>query len=489
MEPLDGMSLLHWRSESSHHIPISGLIGVVDGHIPGSDMIQLLNTRLLSLANFHRFRSVVTEEGFFKEIESFNAKEVVEVFSITTKHRGCELVDEDSSSGSSIFGLSSDSETSTDSDCGYGALTPFLTEHIERHHNVPLSNRHKLPLWRMHVLQFETMQKTALYFKCHHVICDGQSLSQIFLSLADNFESIRHRSAKLLLRSPSYQRYRERWNRPIVYILFLIMNCILYLLDFCAMIACHSEKETLLHPETECHQKSFAVLFGIGLKGIDKARERMSGPELGRVTVNDFMLSVISEAITRFIANDGPFSNSVSGRAVKMGAVISMNARDPLSTTAEMELNNCVGISQIYLPLSISCAMPFASKLQAIKAQMDMVKRRQFALMSCQLIRWTGYCPPFLIKFLLKLQKASLIVANVNGPRDTLYLDGHRIVGASGVVQNSPGISVSICVAGYDGQCSVSVLADQSISGSNTSQSLLKHIEDVLRQNECMIFR
>ncbi len=118
---------MHWKSQDEHHQPISGLMGVVDGLLSRAAVVQMLNTRMLSLPHFRRFRSVVTDSGHFQELLSFDASEVVEVFRIKTKRRGCKVVDEDSDSGSS-----SDSETSNESEDEYGAIQPYLSSHIVR---------------------------------------------------------------------------------------------------------------------------------------------------------------------------------------------------------------------------------------------------------------------------------------------------------------------------------------------------------------------
>lgn len=183
LSPLDGTSLLHWKSQNEHHRPVSGLLGVVDGLLSRSEMVDLLNNRLLSDSAFRRFRCSLTESGYFKELHSFDAKDIVDVFRIKYRHNRCESVDEDSSSGSSSFELSSDSDTSIHSANDYGIMSPYLSEHIERYHSVPFSDRHKLPLWRMHILQFQSMHKSVLYLKCHHVICDGIYSLSVLLSL------------------------------------------------------------------------------------------------------------------------------------------------------------------------------------------------------------------------------------------------------------------------------------------------------------------
>lgn len=75
----------------------------------------------------------------------------------------------------------------------------------------------------------------------------------------------------------------------------------------------------------------------------------------------------------------------------------------------------------------------------------------------------------------------------VNGPKEALFVNGNRILGASGVVQNSPGISVSICVAGYNEHLSITVWADESICGRKTADVILQYITESLRHRECLL--
>lgn len=99
------------------------------------------------------------------------------------------------------------------------------------------------------------------------------SLANVFLALADNGQSTKRKAMERILQSDGYRRYRDRWNRPILYALFLMLCLMKYLLDFCSVIFSNfDQRATLLRPEKICDQKSFAALFGIDLEAINRAR-------------------------------------------------------------------------------------------------------------------------------------------------------------------------------------------------------------------------
>merc|ERR1740123_2965246 len=97
-----------------------------------------------------------------------------------------------------------------------------------------------------------------------------------------------------------------------------------------------------------------------------------------------------------------------------------------------------------------------------------------------------GWLPKDLVGVLLRMQNSSVIVSNINGPTSTLFLKGHRVLSASGIVQNHHGISLSFCIAGYDGTCSVSLLADAQVCGKRTAPKILKYVAKVLRERGCL---
>ena len=197
-------------------------------------------------------------------------------------------------------------------------------------------------------------------------------------------------------------------------------------------------------------------------------------------------MTVISAGLSNFINEyDGKNKHKLE-EIIKAGTVVSMNARDPLSLATKTDINCCVGVTQIYLPLTLENRLKFENKLTFIKNQMDNVKSKQFGMFSMYLLKMTGYFPTFMINFLLKLQNASIIVTNIRGPSKALYLNGNKIINACGVVQNNPGISLSFCISGYNDKCAISLLSDYNICGEKTSQRIIKCISNVLREKGCL---
>lgn len=205
------------------------------------------------------------------------------------------------------------------------------------------------------------------------------------------------------------------------------------------------------------------------------------------MTVNDYLLTIISEGLSNFIKENDPKNKHKLSNIIKAGTCISMNARDPHSLATKQEINCCVGVTNIYLPLcNNNKLLSFDKKLNYIKNQMDNIKTKQFGMFSMYLLKITGYFPQFMIKFLLSLQNASIIITNIRGPSKILYINGNKIISAAGVVQNSPGISLSFCIGGYNNKCTISLLSDYNICGEKTSQKIIKHIAEVLKEKGCL---
>jgi len=182
-------------------------------------------------------------------------------------------------------------------------------------------------------------------------------------------------------------------------------------------------------------------------------------------------------------SNDGQYGQLNVDSIINAGTVVSMNIRDPLSTA----IDNRFGVGEIVLPICSDKRISFEGKLVRIKSQMDTVKARQYALYSSCMMEMMGYLPTFVMRLLMRLQNSAVIMSNINGPRDTLFLDGRRVLSAAGIVQNHHGVSLSFCIAGYDGTCSVSLLADSMICGGKKSaKDIMKCVREVLTEKGCV---
>src|SRR5690606_274479 len=104
-------------------------------------------------------------------------------------------------------------------------------------------------------------------------------------------------------------------------------------------------------------------------------------------------------------------------------ALAPMNLRRP---SAELRLGN--EFSLLYLALPVALDQPYA-RLMAVKQRMDRLKRSPEALVVYQVLSLLGMLPPEVSHQAVDwfAEKASCVLTNVPGPRQTLYLAGKPI--------------------------------------------------------------
>eukprot|EP01084_Bolivina_argentea_P124881 221314_1 len=207
LKPITGQGLMHWKSETNDCMPMTGVCVIIDGILSKTEISDLLNQRLISKPQYYKFKSIVTQNGYYKILPEFNTKMALKTF----KCNKSVLTSYDSPSSSDSDNISNSSNHNSH----YPIISSYLSNHIDKFHNIPFKKRYELPLWRGHIIHFLNISKTVFYLKCHHVICDGISLSKIFLGVADNYKSVNEKHKKLILLSSKYKQYKNRWNCPI----------------------------------------------------------------------------------------------------------------------------------------------------------------------------------------------------------------------------------------------------------------------------------
>jgi WS/DGAT/MGAT family acyltransferase len=168
--------------------------------------------------------------------------------------------------------------------------------------------------------------------------------------------------------------------------------------------------------------------------------------------VNDVLVAGMTGALRAYLKGRG-----VDVERTTLRAMVPVDLRPPERAT---ELGNEFGL--VILDLAIGSRDPLA-RLRRTKAHMDELKRSPEAIAILALFNLFGRVPKALEDVAVQLfgSKASVVMTNVAGPRETLYLAGVPLERVMFWVPH-PGreLGMGISILSYRGAASLAVIAD-----------------------------
>jgi WS/DGAT/MGAT family acyltransferase len=176
---------------------------------------------------------------------------------------------------------------------------------------------------------------------------------------------------------------------------------------------------------------------------------------LAGAKVNDVLVAGMAGALRDYLAGRGVDVDRTSVRAM---VPVDLRPRD-----RALDLGNDFGL--VILDLPVACAHPL-DRLQATKAHMDALKRSPEAVAIRTLFDIFGRGPKILEDVAVDLfsSKASVVLTNVAGPRETLYLAGAPLDRIMFWVPH-PGrqLGMGISILSYRGTATLAVVADAQL--------------------------
>jgi diacylglycerol O-acyltransferase / wax synthase len=191
----------------------------------------------------------------------------------------------------------------------------------------------------------------------------------------------------------------------------------------------------------------------VSLADVKSVRSALGG------TVNDVVLTIVSAGFRDLLESRG---ESVDGRTVR--ALVPVSVRRPGERGV---YNNRV--SAMFAELPIGIADPVA-RLDAVRAQMDGLKRSKQAVAGDVLTSLSGFAPPMLLALGGRLAARSPSlgvqtgVTNVPGPQQPLHTLGQRLLESFPFVPVIGKARISIAIFSYDGGLYFGVTGDYDSS-------------------------
>jgi diacylglycerol O-acyltransferase len=171
-------------------------------------------------------------------------------------------------------------------------------------------------------------------------------------------------------------------------------------------------------------------------------------------TVNDVLLAVVTGALRRYLLGHG---QPVDGLDIR--AAVPVNLRSPNEPPT---LGNQFGL--IFLSLPVGADDPL-DRLYDLKQRMEALKDSPEALVTFGALHAIGLIPSQLqgVGMALFGSKATAIMTNVPGPRETIYLAGAPVRELMFWVPQSGRLGLGVSILSYAGQVRLGVATDEGL--------------------------
>ena len=170
-------------------------------------------------------------------------------------------------------------------------------------------------------------------------------------------------------------------------------------------------------------------------------------------TVNDVVLAVVAGALRRHLLRVG---EDVEGLVLRAFVPVSLR---PDSDRGK--LGNQV--SGMLVGLDVSCADP-SQCLAKISTELSAVKESGQVVGAGALTDLAGFAPPALLnqgaRLIARQRFINLVVTNVPGPQEPLYMDGHELQDIFPMVPLGTNLGLGIAIVSYNGTMNFGLVGD-----------------------------
>jgi WS/DGAT/MGAT family acyltransferase len=175
-------------------------------------------------------------------------------------------------------------------------------------------------------------------------------------------------------------------------------------------------------------------------------------------TVNDVVLAGVGGGLNRLFVSRGDDTDDLRLRVLCPVSVRSDDQRGSLGNK----------VSAIFVSLPVGAAEP-TDRLSEISAQTADLKEKRQALSADFLLNMSDYVAPTLMSLAARAVHrqpfVNLIVTNVPGPQQPLYMMGARLIEAFPIVPLTANLTMVVGILSYDGTLHFGLWADRDAAG------------------------
>ncbi len=171
-------------------------------------------------------------------------------------------------------------------------------------------------------------------------------------------------------------------------------------------------------------------------------------------TVNDVLLAAVSGALRGYLVERGEAPHAIR-------AMVPFNLR-PLDRPVPSTLGNRFGLVFLTLPVDSPSRR---ERLQELKGRMDEIKHSPEGPVSYAVLGAVGLTPPDVERRIVDIftAKATAVMTNVPGPRQTVYLAGTPLRSVLVWAPTAGSVGMSVSIFSYDGRVTVGLLVHDEL--------------------------
>ena len=316
------------------------------------------------------------------------------------------------------------------------------------------------PLWAIDLIEGSD-GGSLIVSRLHHCIADGFALAHAMIKLADRADG----TPMGELMTPSEELEHE--HEPLLDTLVHEAN----------EIARHPSHALDLAKQGAALAKSLGHLLFVPFNRRTFLKRKLSGKRrmawsskldldtvkaIGKArgaTVNDVLLTAMTGALRRFLAEGGEAVDEFMIRAI-----IPVNLR-PIHWIEEMDdsMGNRFGLVFLDLPVNEKTSR---ARFRVLKEKMDALKASPEAFVAFGILNALGHATATVEHIVNEVfgLKASLVVTNVPGPREPLFIDGKRLRDVVFWVPHPAKLGLGLSILSYAGKVIVGVRVDEAVT-------------------------
>lgn len=327
------------------------------------------------------------------------------------------------------------------------------------------------PLWHFHLIEGYG-DRSVLLARMHHAVADGIALVQVLLSMTDTSPdapqehevqpSRRARGwnplAPVVRPAQKAVKLTQRTVGATVKTALTVARDPEHLIDLARTgtdVALTTGRVLLMAPDPQTIYRGKLVVRkqAAWSDPIPLDDVKLIGRAVGG-TVNDVLMSAAAGAMRRYMLGRGEPVADLNFRAV-----IPFNLRKP---SRRIELGNKFGLVFLSLPIGIGDPV---DRLRELKQRMDALKDTTEPVVTFGILGLIGMLPNRLEDMVVDIfgKKGTLVMTNVPGPREKLYLAGAPFSEMMFWVPQSGRLGLGISILSYNNQVMIGVASDSSL--------------------------
>jgi diacylglycerol O-acyltransferase len=313
------------------------------------------------------------------------------------------------------------------------------------------------PLWQIHLIDGLADERQAVVVKCHHAITDGIAGIHVAEVL---FERARPHRKWVNGGLPALRFARPR-KRTVIGIAQALLGAAFTIAG--GPIAMQGPYNGIVGPRRAFAMATFPVEI------IRQLKRRFGA------SVDDVVLAVVAAGLSRELKHEG-----YTGLPHAMRAMIPVSTRLSAGGT---QLGN--EVTAIFVDLPLDASDP-AALIRRIAMSKSTLRSTHAAAGMSMLIEAAGLLPRPLhetvVRFVSALPSENLVLSDVPGPDEPLFLLGRRILATYPMIPLPPAVGLSVAAVSLGGQMGLGIVADPDLVPK--PQRLAAEIEAAVRAFE-----